>query len=141
MPTLPWTVAAPADPAAEAVVLGSRLELKAYRDIPAFFRAAMQIRKQVHDSSGAFGVSLIAQPLRKTFWTLSAWSDQEALDTFVRTAPHVHVMRRFHEKLTNPRFTTWTVPAAGLPAPRSNAETLWTAARQRLGELTKGLKS
>jgi hypothetical protein len=135
MPTLPWTVARPPAEGTEAVVLASRLALASYRDIPGFLRAAMRIRAQVRETPGAYGVSLIAQPARKTFWTLSAWSDQTTLDAFVRTAPHVDVMAKYHGRLVRPLFTTWTVPVAELPSPRSGAGALWAAGKERLAGL------
>jgi hypothetical protein len=137
MPTLPWTAAGPAEAGRDVVVLASRLRLRRYRDIPGFLRAATRIRTQVHGSPGAHGVSLIAQPLGKTFWTLSAWSDQPALDAFVRTAPHLDVMTKYRGRLVDPLFTTWTVPASSLPAARSNAAELWAAGKERLADIAK----
>jgi quinol monooxygenase YgiN len=148
MPTVPWT---PADPTAAAearadaapaapLVLGSRLELRTYRDVPRFLRAALRIRTQVRRAPGALGVSLIAQPARKTFWTLSAWTDEDALDTFVRTPPHLDVMRQFRGRLVDPRFTTWTVAAADLPQAHSSARPLWQDARVRLAATHEGAR-
>ena len=132
MPTLPWTPARTIDAGADAFVLGSRLELRSYVDIPGFLQSAMRIRSQVHDSRGAIGVSLIAQLTRKTFWTLSAWNDKESMDTFVGELPHRDIMGRYHDKLTEAQFTTWTVQVADLPKPRSNAKDLWRDAKARL---------
>ena len=131
MATLPWTTTATM-PDADVLVLGSRLELRRARDIPGFLRAAMRIRTQVLASDGAYGVSLIAQPLRRTFWTLSAWRDDAALHGFVRTAPHVDVMRKYHDRMKDAAFTTWTEPASDLPHARSNSRNLWQRARGRL---------
>jgi hypothetical protein len=136
MPTLPWTTAETPAPGADAVVLGSRLELRSYRDVPGFLRAAMQVRRQVHGSPGALGVSLIAQPARKTFWTLSAWADQASLDTFVGTAPHTQIMDRFRHRLAGATFTTWCHETSALPKAHSNATPLWREAKQRLATTT-----
>jgi len=72
--------------------------------------------------------------LHKTFWTLSAWTDHASLDTFVRTEPHLSVMARYHDRLVNPEFTTWTTSASSLPKPRGNAKDRWTEGRRRLAE-------
>ena len=137
MATLPWTPAqSPAgDP--DVVVLGSRLELRRYRGIPGFLSAAMAVRKQVHSSDGALGVSLIAQPTRKTFWTLSAWTDQASLDAFVGSRPHLDVMGRFRDRLTSTGFTTWAVASPELPKRGSNAKNLWRDAKTRLAATSK----
>jgi len=146
MPTLPWTPAravraTPADgraARADAVVFGSRLELRAYRHLPRFLIAAMKLRREVHHSPGAFGVSLIAQPLHKTFWTLSAWADRESLESFVRTTEHVKVMRAFHDRLAGTAFVSWTRPVAELPGPHRNAKDLWHDAKERIAVSTPG---
>jgi hypothetical protein len=132
MPTLPWTTAETPVPGAEVVVLGSRLELRTFRHIPGFMRAAMSVRRQVRGSRGALGVSLIAQPVRKRFWTLSAWTDQGALDAFVATAPHAQIMERFRGRLADAEFTTWRHDASELPKQGSAAKPLWREATTRL---------
>ena len=89
---IPWTTpAAPEVPAGQdIVILGSRFELTSAWRSPAFLGHALRIWLQARRSPGIIGVSLRAQPLRATFWTLSAWSSQAALrDSRVptRTAP------------------------------------------------------
>jgi quinol monooxygenase YgiN len=126
MPTLPWTKVGEPPSGADVVVLASRLELRSLRTVPGFLRAAMAVRRQVRNSEGALGVSLIAQPTRKTFFTLSAWSDQAALDDFVRTQPHADVMTRFPPKMRGSKFVTWTMPGGALPV-------AWDVAKERLG--------
>jgi hypothetical protein len=136
MPTMPWTTAGQPEPDAPVVVLRTRLELRSYRYIPGLLRAAMRVRRQVLASEGAYGVSLLAQPLRKTFWTLSAWSDQVALDQFVRTPPHTGVMARYRGRLRQASFSTWERRAGDLPRANSNAKELWGEARTRLARST-----
>lgn len=138
MPTLPWTPVEDAAPDDVVVVLGSKLELRSYFHTLGFLRAARRVRRQLRHSPGALGVSLIAEPLRKTFWTLSAWSDGSQLDAFVGNLPHADVMRRFHDRLTEASFTTWNHRAAALPAPKSSAEELWREAKDRLATSTTG---
>ena len=138
MATLPWTTTTTSHPVADTVVLASRLELRSFADTARFLRAALRVRKQVLGTPGAIGVSLIAQPGHKTYWTLSAWTDQDALDAFVRTMPHLDVMARFRSRLTHATFTTWTVASVDLPSARSNAKDLWRAGRARLAATTRG---
>ena len=78
MPTLPWISVRPAD--APAVVMASRFELRRLRDVPRFFLDAMRIHRQVRAADGALGVSLVAHPLQREFFTLSAWRDRAAVD-------------------------------------------------------------
>ena len=132
MPTLPWTVAEQPEQGSEVLFLASRLRLRSSRHIPGFFRAALKARSQVRRSPGAIGVSLLAQPLRKTFWTLSAWTDQGSLDAFVGTQPHLGIMARYHDRLVSPEFTTWTTSETSLPTAWSNAKDRWVDGQERL---------
>jgi hypothetical protein len=142
MATLPWTpagaTAAGQPPAGTMLVLASRLELRRFRSVPGFLVAAMQVRRQVRRSPGAVGVSLVAQPGRRTFWTLSAWTDQVAIDAFFGTAPHRDIMRTFRDAMESASFVTWTVDAGELPAVHSNARELWRDARARLTTAATG---
>ena len=113
--------------------MGSTLVLRSYRSVPSFLRAAMQLRRVVQRSPGASGVSLVAQPTRKTFWTLSAWEGQDALDSFVRSREHAAVTQKFHDRMHHSDFRFWTLPRASLPEARGNAAGLWAEARARLG--------
>ena len=133
VPTLPWAAGtAAAEPTGSVVVLGSRLELRSFGPIVGFLRAAMTVRKQVRASPGALGVSLIAQPLHKTFWKLSAWVNQTALNAFVGTQPHAAVMTHYRPDMASSTFATFTIAPAELPARNSNARKLWEVARGRL---------
>jgi len=133
MPTLPWTPSGELGVTpARVTVMGSRLELKSYFAIPGFFRAAFKVRRQVREAPGAIGVALIAQPSRKTFWTLSAWTDQSALHRFVATSPHREVMAKYGPRLVGSGFQTFEIDASEIPAKNSNARDLWAEAKRRL---------
>jgi len=135
MLTLPWAPGrAAAQPTGAVVVLASRLELRSFWPILGFLRAAISVRRQVLDSPGALGVSLVAEPTRKTFWTLSAWVDQTALDAFVGKAPHHAVMTHYGPDLASSAFATFTIRPSEVPARHSNARDLWELARARLYE-------
>ncbi|MGI5452783.1 hypothetical protein ACQEWB_06315 [Streptomyces sp. CA-249302] len=82
---------------------------------------------QASGAPGAYGASLIAEPFKRTFWTLSAWQDKESLYTYARTEPHRSIMTGPRSTSKDSTFTFWQVPAAGLPLDR-------TEARRRLAE-------
>jgi len=116
MPTIPWTTPKSRPLADDPVtVMASRLELRRLRDVPSFLAAALQIRRQMLNSPGALGLSLIAKPVHRTFWTLSAWQDQAALSAVVGRQPHMEIMKRFRPRMAGSRFVTWTAPATALP--------------------------
>ena len=117
MPTLPWTPG-PARAAAtghDAVVMASRLEVSSYRAVPLFFLAALRVHRQVRRSDGAIGVSLIARPLRRTFFTLSTWRDRDAVTEMVGSEPHRSVMTAFRGRTSDACFVFWEAPADAQP--------------------------
>ncbi|MER5211788.1 DUF3291 domain-containing protein [Streptomyces sp. NPDC002838] len=127
MPTLRWTTVDTPAPDAEAFVMASRLEVRSFADVPRFFLRSLTAWKQVTGAPGAFGASLIAEPLGRTFWTLSAWEDKEALYTYAKTEPHRSIMNGLRPTMRRSVFTFWEVPAADLPID-------WSDARRRLAE-------
>jgi hypothetical protein len=128
MPTLPWTTPKSRPPADGPVtVMASRLELRRLRDVPSFLAGALRIRRQMLASPGALGLSLIARPLHRTFFTLSAWQDQAALSATVGQEPHKQIIKRFQPRMAESSFVTWTAPATALPI-------AWDEARRRLDQ-------
>ncbi|MFC9285489.1 DUF3291 domain-containing protein [Streptomyces sp. NPDC057052] len=127
MPTLPWTTVDEPAPGAEAVVMASRFEVRSLKDVPRFLLKSLGAWRQVTRAPGAYGASLVAQPLRRTFWTLSAWESEEALYRYARTEPHRSVMTGLRSTTKASAFAFWRVPAAGLPVD-------WADARRRLAE-------
>jgi hypothetical protein len=126
---IPWTApAAPGVPAGQdIVILGSRFELTSAWRSPAFLGHAMRIWLQARRSPGIIGVSLRAQPLRATFWTLSAWSSQAALRDFARADPHRSIVARVRPWAKTAVLRTWTVPG-GEAAAALDPATLWKQA-------------
>ncbi|MDQ0828945.1 MULTISPECIES: DUF3291 domain-containing protein [Streptomyces] len=130
MPTLRWTTVSTPAPDAESFVMASRFEVRSFKDVPRFFLKSLAAWKQVSGAPGAHGASLIAQPLKRTFWTLSAWEDKDALYRYARTEPHKSIMTGLRSTMKDSVFTFWQVPAADLPVD-------WTDARRRLAEQSR----
>ncbi|MGY1741220.1 MULTISPECIES: antibiotic biosynthesis monooxygenase family protein [unclassified Blastococcus] len=124
VPDLPWTAADPGGGA--GVVLVTRLRLRRLRDVPAFLRTSLAIRRQVMRSPGARSLQLRAQPLARTFTTVSWWDDDAAVRAFARAEPHRGAMRAWRERLTG--FDNVTLPGAAGVVP-----TVGSAAPQALG--------
>lgn len=122
MATLKWVEISGLEPGGEATVMTSRFLLRSWRQVPGFLWAALAIRRQVRRSPGALGVSLIAEPSKARFWTLSAWSDRAALEDFVRHSPHAPTMRKYRPLMRDAQFRFWTVPAAALPIDWADAK-------------------
>lgn len=117
----------------DALVMGSRFVLESPWRVPAFVGHAFRAWRQALGAQGNLGVSLNAQPLRLTFWTLSAWSSEQAMRDFVRAEPHRTTMRKAGPWSRESTFKTWSVPAEQVPADRAAAG-LWAEARKRITE-------
>lgn len=122
MPTLPWTKVDGASTDGEVVLMASRFQLRSLRHVPRFFVDAIRIRKQVLAAPGAVGVSLIAHPLRRTFYTLSAWRDRQSLNALVGAEPHRSTMGRHRHAMQDSAFVFWTARANSLPAGWADAQ-------------------
>ena len=125
MPALPWVQVSEPDRERTYVAMASRLPLRRYADLPSFMRATWRVRRQLATAEGLIGYSLDAKPLAKTFWTLSAWRDQESLDGFARAQPHLDLMAAIRPRMKPTTFVTWTSTGSEIPL-------RWETARQRV---------
>ena len=127
MPTVPWQSRHIVDPAAEYVVMASRLPLQSRVRVPWFARLTLTVVRQLERADGLVGYSLRAQPLAATFWTLSAWTGNSALDAFVRAMPHRAVMQKLRPHMGRTRSSASWAPLprpAPAPADRSPVATV-----------------
>lgn len=131
MPTLPWIRVAEPAPASDVVVMASRFRVRGFRHVLPFFLDAMRVLAQMRRTEGAVGVSLVARPLEREFFTLSAWRDRAGLDAAVRGEPHRSVMRRQRAAMAESVFEFWEVPGTSLPVS-------WDDARRRLASRSGG---
>ncbi|MFI1186273.1 DUF3291 domain-containing protein [Streptomyces californicus] len=127
MPTLGWITPNPAPPRTTAYVMASRFEVKTLADVLPFLLKSLGSWSQVKTAPGAYGASLIAKPLKRTFWTLSAWEDRDALYAYAKSDPHGTAMRAMGPKMARSTFTFWEVDTASLPI-------AWDDAKRRLDE-------
>ncbi|MEX5234839.1 DoxX family protein [Kocuria arenosa] len=96
------------------IVLVSRLQLHSARQVPSFLLASLRLRRALRHAPGAVWLDLAAQPLTATFWTWSAWTDEDAMRRYTGSDLHAHVMRTYRPQLQGVTFRT--LPAAQAPA-------------------------
>ncbi len=110
-------------------VMASHFVLTSARHTVTMLRSALAVRRAVLAAPGALGVSLVARPLRREYFTLSAWTDRAALDAFVGNPRHREAMRRLGPAMAEARLVFWQPPAnAGAPT--------WAQAHERLAAPT-----
>ncbi|MCX5376527.1 DUF3291 domain-containing protein [Streptomyces sp. NBC_00091] len=131
MPDIPWSTPTQAAPDAEVYVMASRFETATLTGAVRFFLKAPGIIGQIRKAPGAHGVALRARVLGRTFLTLSAWEDRDALYRFARSEPHRSSSRAASAYMKESAFTFWTVPASELPI-------TWAEAERRLAEQKHG---
>ncbi|MGW0395296.1 DUF3291 domain-containing protein [Streptomyces sp. NPDC003042] len=134
MPDIPWSTPTQAAPGAEVYVMASRFETATLTGAVRFLLKSPGIVRQVRKAPGAHGVALRARVLSRTFLTLSAWQDRDALHRFAGSEPHRSSSRAASEYMKESAFTFWTVPADAVPVS-------WAEAERRLAEQTRQRES
>ncbi|MEJ8642934.1 DUF3291 domain-containing protein [Streptomyces sp. MS1.HAVA.3] len=127
MPDIPWSTPTAPAPDAEVYVMASRFETETLAGALRFFLKAPGIIGQIRKAPGAHGVALRARVFSRTFLTLSAWEDRDALYRFARSEPHRSSSRAASAYMRESAFTFWTVRAGELPLG-------WAEAERRLAE-------
>jgi hypothetical protein len=115
MPASPWRTFSSPDPDGDYVALLSYLPLKSYWRVPPFFLYTSQVAKQLASAHGLLGYAVLARPLSKRFWTLSAWKEEAALRAFVQHSPHVRLMAALAPHMDKTKFVRWEVKGSQIP--------------------------
>lgn len=115
MPASPWRNLGAPDPNGNYVALLSYLPLKNHLRVLPFFLYTAQVMKQLAAAQGLVGYSFLARPISKRFWTLSAWTNEDALRAFVQYPPHVKIMTALAPHMGKTEFVRWTVKGFELP--------------------------
>ena len=105
----PWKRLAPMDPDAEYLVLASSIPARRYSSTPRLFKGANATMRQLRDSEGLVGFSLLARPATKRYATLSVWRDEAALQSFARAQPHGDLMRALAPEMGETKFLRWSI--------------------------------
>lgn len=115
MPTLPWTAPKTPPTRAEAIVFASRFETRTLWGALRFLLRTPKVWRQVSRAAGGYGATLKAAPLKRTFWTLSAWESAEALKAFAASAPHGPVAAGLRTHMRSFVHRTWRTTTDELP--------------------------
>ncbi|MBB5075046.1 DUF3291 domain-containing protein [Nonomuraea endophytica] len=107
----PWVPGPAAGHVGDVQVMASRFELKSLAQVPGFLFQAMRMLLQARRSAGAVGATLKAAPFKKTFWTLSAWTDRAALGAFAGAQPHRGIVQAYKNSMAASTFEFWTAAA------------------------------
>src|SRR5215471_10934665 len=115
MPATPWRSFGNAEPGRDYLALLSFLPLKSFWRLPAFLWGTARVAKQLAAAQGLIAYSLLARPIRKSFWTVSVWQDEDALQEFIHHPPHVRLIAALPPYMRKTRFVRWMVKGSELP--------------------------
>jgi heme-degrading monooxygenase HmoA len=107
------------------VVLASSIPPRSRASTRALFAGASAVRKQLANTDGVIGFSLLARPFRKQYATLSIWEDEAALETFATSEPHAQLMADLGPEMAPTRFARWSISSG-------DVRPSWRDALQRL---------
>lgn len=93
----------PSSEAPKYMCVASVLPVRRWRQVLAFVRLSMKVKKQMLASPGLVNGNMRADFLRKRFYTYTVWRDKATMLAFVRAEPHATALRR---------FAPWTAPGA-----------------------------
>jgi hypothetical protein len=108
-----------------ALISVTRLRLRSVRFLPQFvwwgFRSGVQA-KRARGNVTATGL----QDSHLTFWTLTAWTDENSMRAFMLSGAHKRAMPKLVEWCDEASVVHWHQESADLPS--------WTEAHQRMVE-------
>jgi hypothetical protein len=92
----------------------TRLRLRTWRFVPAFFLSAVPINISARKSAGNLGVRLL-NDRKHTFWTCTCWESEAAMRAFMLAKPHGPAMRKLMEWCDEAATVHWTQDSKELP--------------------------
>lgn len=101
----------------------TRLRLASWLTAPAFLSASGESARQAKTVPG-FRAGRLLVDKGRVFWTLTAWSDIEAMKAYRDAAAHAAIMPKLAEWCDEAAVAHWQAPDGSLPA--------WTEAHERL---------
>ena len=116
MKPLPWRSLSPARPGRRYVYVATFFHLRSVSTTWQFLRWAGRVQKHLESGPpGLLGFSLMAKPLSRRYWTLSAWEEPAAVTRFVRADPHRSAMGSLARKMRAFDSVQWAGSASGHP--------------------------
>jgi hypothetical protein len=106
-----------------AFVSITRLRVRSWYYLPAFFVQTLRIARQAARADGNLGVKLLRDD-RNVFWTGTSWSSEGSMKAFMHGKPHGPTMRSLLEWCDEAALVHWTQAGAELPS--------WEEAHRRI---------
>ena len=101
----------------------TRLRIRSWMYLPAFFFRSFRIGNRAKAASGNLGVRILNDH-RRTFWTCTAWESEAEMRAFMLAPPHGPAMRKLLEWCDEAAVVHWSQAATEMPT--------WTEAHERM---------
>ena len=89
-----------------------------------FFRDTRRVLAELANQPGLIGYSFRFEVFGNEAWTMTAWINEEARDTFVQSPAHLIAVRRSGQTAQRLRFVTLNLPRSSLPMTWKDAMSL-----------------
>jgi heme-degrading monooxygenase HmoA len=96
------------------VIVVTRLRLRDQTLFDQFFTSAVAVVEQAKNTPGNLGADVLAEA-NNTYWTRTAWRDQDVMQAFVGTEPHRSTMDHIDEWCDEATFVNWEEAGGDLP--------------------------
>lgn len=93
----------------------TRLRVRSWRYLPIFFLQAFRSTIQAKAANGNLVVSVLSEANR-TFWTRTAWADEQAMSAYMSPGVHRKVMRSLAKWCDETFVAQWTQATLSLPS-------------------------
>jgi hypothetical protein len=103
----------------------TRLRVRSWRYLPAFFIHALRSSWQAKLAEGNLSVSIL-QEAQNTFWTRTVWANEETMKSYIVSGVHKQVMRSLLEWCDEAAVVHWDQDGSQPPT--------WDEAFRRLKE-------
>jgi hypothetical protein len=101
----------------------TRLRVRSWRFLPLFFIQALRSGRQAAKADGNLAARLLRER-RNTFWTMTGWSSEAAMKTFMHAGVHGPAMRKLREWCDEASVVHWMQESNELPS--------WVEAHRRM---------
>jgi hypothetical protein len=97
------------------LVSATRLRVRSFRYLPMFFVQAFRCARQAKLAPGNQAVAVL-NDTRRTFWTCSMWTSQDAMRAYMSAGVHHRVMRSLAAWCDEASVVHWEQDSPELPA-------------------------
>ncbi len=125
-----WKAGSVPDLEGPLLVSATRFQFSRLRDMPGILNLGMGLRRGWPLLQGAVGLSVSADLLGRTTYTVSAWRSEADFRAFLTSPGHLRLMREYRSRVVDSAAVSWQVE-------RFDLGTAWREAPRRLAGVAR----